>query len=110
MIESSVILFVMLVAGALFIGTRLMAQNARRDPVAERARLHESLAWHEERLRLAKGKNWDYDMINRIAGELAETRGELGAPPARPAASARRETPLSATALFREKTRTAPLG
>ena len=77
MIESSVILFVFLVAGALFVGARLMAQNARRDPVALRLRLHESLVWHEERLRLAKEKNWDYDMINRIAGELAETRAEL---------------------------------
>jgi len=37
---------------------RLMAQNARRDPVALRARLHDSLVWHEERLRLAKEKNW----------------------------------------------------
>lgn len=77
MIESSVILFVVLVASALFIGSRLMAQNARRDPVALRARLNESLAWHEERLRQAKEKNWDYDMINRIAGELAETQAQL---------------------------------
>ena len=77
MIESSVILFVFLVSGALFLGARLMAQNARRDPVALRARLHESLAWHEERLRLAKEKNWDYDMISRIAGELAETQAQL---------------------------------
>lgn len=77
MIESSVILFVLLVSGALFIGARLMAQNSRRDPVALRARLHESLVWHEERLRRAKEKNWDHDMISRISGELAETRAQL---------------------------------
>ncbi len=93
MIESSVILFVMLVAGALFIGSRLMAQNARRDPVALRARLHESLAWHEERLRLAKEKNWDYDMVSRIAGELAETQAQLARLNARPQPAAARERP-----------------
>jgi hypothetical protein len=77
MIEASVILFVLVVAGSLFIGARLMAQNARKDPVAEIARLHESLAWHEERLRLAKAKNWDYDMVNRITEELEDTRFQL---------------------------------
>jgi hypothetical protein len=77
MIESSVILFVLLSSGALFIGMRLMAQNARRDPVALRARLHDSLVWHEERLRQAKEKNWDHDMISRITGELAETKAQL---------------------------------
>ncbi len=77
MIEASVILFVLVVAGSLFIGSRLMAQNARKDSVAERARLHETLAWHEERLRLAKAKNWDYDMINRITEELDDTRFRL---------------------------------
>lgn len=77
MIEASVILFVLVVAGSLFIGSRLMAQNARKDSVAERARLHETLAWHEERLRLAKAKNWDYDMVNRITEELDDTRFRL---------------------------------
>lgn len=77
MIEASVILFVLLVAGSLFIGSRLMAQHARKDAAAERARLHESLAWHEERLRQAKAKNWDYDMINRITEELDDTRFRL---------------------------------
>jgi hypothetical protein len=77
MIEASVILFVLVAAGSLFIGARLMAQNARKDPAAEMARLHESLAWHESRLRQAKAKNWDYDMINRITEELEETRFQL---------------------------------
>ena len=85
MIESSVIVFVFLVAGVLFIGSRLMAQNARRDLVALRARLHESLTWHEERLRRAKEKNWDSDMVGRIAGELAETQAQLAQLNAAPA-------------------------
>lgn len=77
MIEASVILFVVLVAGSLFIGARLMAQNSRKDVAAEKARLHESLAWHEERLRMAKQKGWDYDMVNRITEQLDETRFQL---------------------------------
>jgi hypothetical protein len=87
MIEASVILFVFLVAGSLFVGARLMAQNVRSNPAAELARLHDSLAWHEERLRQAKQKNWDYDMINRIAGELAETRARLASLNAGPGAA-----------------------
>lgn len=77
MIEASVILFVVMAAGSLFVGSRLMAQNARKDSAAERARLHESLAWHEERLRQAKAKHWDYDMINRITEEMDDTRFRL---------------------------------
>ena len=77
MIEAGVILFVLVAVGSLFIGSRLMAQPARKDAVAERARLHASLAWHEERLRQAKVKNWDYDMINRITEEMDDTRFRL---------------------------------
>jgi hypothetical protein len=77
MIEAGVILLVFLFVGALFIGSRLIAHNSRRNPAAELARLHESLAWHEARLRQAKQKNWDYDMINRITEELDDTRFRL---------------------------------
>jgi hypothetical protein len=77
MIEASVILFVLLVAGFLFIGARLMAQNTRKDVMAEQARLRASLAWHEERLRQAKLKNWDYEMIHRISEQLDDTRFQL---------------------------------
>ena len=77
MIESSVILFVLLVSGALFIGARLMKQNARSNPTAELARLRESLAWHEERLRQARLKNWDHDMVDRITAQLEDTREQL---------------------------------
>lgn len=77
MIESSVIAFVLLVSAGLFIAMRLMAQNARNNPGAERARLQTSLAWHEERLRNAQQKNWDHDMVARITHQVEETRQRL---------------------------------
>jgi hypothetical protein len=77
MIESSVLLFIFLVSGALFIGARLMAQNARKNPTVELARLQESLVWHEERLRQAHLKKWDHDMVERITAQLEETRRQL---------------------------------
>jgi hypothetical protein len=77
MIEAGVILMVLLVAALLFVVLRVAAQKARGNPAAEIARLHESLAWHEQRLRVAKAKNWDYDMINRITEELDDTRFRL---------------------------------
>jgi hypothetical protein len=77
MIESSVLLFLFLVSGALFIGARLMAQNARKNPAVELARLQESLVWHEERLRQAQLKKWDHDMVERITAQLEETRQQL---------------------------------
>ena len=77
MIEAGVILLVFLVAGLLFVLSRGSAQNSRRNPAAELERLHETLARHEQRLRLAKAKHWDYDMINRITEELDDTRFQL---------------------------------
>jgi hypothetical protein len=77
MIEASVILLALGATVAFFIASRVKAQNARKDTAAERARLHETLAWHEQRLRLAKAKHWDYAMINRITDELDDTRFRL---------------------------------
>lgn len=77
MIEASVIRSVLVAAWSLCTASRAMARNAPEDTAAERARLHESLAWHEERLRLAKAKHWDYAMINRITEELDGTRFRL---------------------------------
>ena len=77
MIESGVIALLVLVSGGLFLAKRLMAQNARNNPAAERARLQQSLGWHEERLRNAQAKNWDHDMIARIAAQVEETRRQL---------------------------------
>jgi hypothetical protein len=77
MIEGLAILFVFMTAALIYLGARVQAQNASRDPRAEAARLQESLIWHEERLRLAKEKNWDDGMINQIAGQLDEIQGKL---------------------------------
>src|SRR6267154_1722907 len=93
MIETSVILFVFLTAGGLFLVARLSAQNARSNPAAERARLQESLAWHEERLQRAKEKNWDYDMINRITEEMEDIRFRLASLNTLPVSAGRRDRP-----------------
>jgi len=77
MIEALAILVVFLTAALIYLSAQMQAQSARRDPVAELARLQESLVWHDERLRLAKEQRWDDDMINRIAGQRAEILGEL---------------------------------
>lgn len=77
MIESTVITLLLLVSGGLFLAMRIMAQNARNNPAAERARLQQSLVWHEERLRDAQSKNWDHDMIARITAQVEDTRQRL---------------------------------
>jgi hypothetical protein len=77
MIVASVILLVLLTSGSLFFGSRLLAQKARESAAAERARLHETLVWHEQRLRQAKAKHWDYNLINKITEELDDTRFRL---------------------------------
>lgn len=77
MIEGITILAVFLAAAGFFIVTRLHAQEARRNPVAERTRLEESLVWHTERLRRAKEKQWDPEMIRSIAHQLAEVQAQL---------------------------------
>jgi hypothetical protein len=77
MIEALAILVVFLTAALIYLGAQMQAQSARRDPVAELARLRESLVWHDERLRLAKENQWDAEMISRIAGQRAEISGQL---------------------------------
>jgi hypothetical protein len=86
MIEGTAILVVFLTAALIFIAVRLQAQNARRNPLAEAARLRESVVWHEQRLRTAREKKWDTAMIDQIAEQLAEAEYQLArvnaAPPA----------------------------
>jgi hypothetical protein len=77
MIESLAILAVFLIAALIYLGARLQAQGERRNPAAELARLQESLAWHEDRLRRAKEKQWDDGMIRPIAEQLAEIQAKL---------------------------------
>lgn len=77
MVAVSVTLLVCFVIGAVFIGGRLIAQNARKDAAREVERLRESLAWHEERLRQAKLRGWDYARVKRISDQLDDTRFQL---------------------------------
>jgi hypothetical protein len=76
MIETSLILSLLLVGG-LYLAARLAKQNARRDPAVEKARLHESLAWHQARLERAQAHNWDEQMIAGIRTQLAEVQDRL---------------------------------
>lgn len=84
MFEGSIILLVLLVAVSLLVGARLRARNRRQDVAAETARLHKSLAWYEERLRLAKQKHWNYELIRKITEQLEDTRFQLAQINSRP--------------------------
>ncbi len=75
--EAAVIIFVPLVAAAIYLGARFSASGRPASPQEELRQLHEQLAWHEDRLRRAKEKNWDDSMIAQIAAQLADTRGQL---------------------------------
>jgi uncharacterized protein YneF (UPF0154 family) len=76
MIETSIILSILLVGG-MFLAARLAKHNARRNPAVEKARLRESLAWHEARLARAQAHNWDEQMVAGIKTQLAEVRERL---------------------------------
>jgi len=77
MIVASVIFLALLAAGSFFVGSRLLARKVRESAAAERARLHDALVWHEQRLSQAKAKHWDYSTINKITEELDDTRFRL---------------------------------
>jgi hypothetical protein len=94
MIEGMAILAVFLIAALIYIAVRLQSQNDRRNPQAEAARLRESVAWHEQRLRTAREKKWDVAMIDQIAEQLADAEYQLArVNAASPAAS--RQNPWS---------------
>ena len=76
MIESSIILSLLLITG-MFLAARLAKQNSRRDPVKEKARLLESLAWHEKRLARAQADKWDEQMLAGVKTQLAEVQDRL---------------------------------
>ena len=75
--EALIIPIVFAVAAAVYLSARFQAQSVRLSPQQELAQLRERLAWHEDRLRQAREKYRDADMIDRIAGELSDTRREL---------------------------------
>jgi hypothetical protein len=75
--EAAVILFVPLVAAAIYLGARFSAAGRPASPQEELQQLRERLAWHEDRLRRAREKNWDESMTGPIAEQLADTRRQL---------------------------------
>ena len=75
--EAVVILLVPLIAAAVYLSARFQAEGIAINPQQELAQLQERLAWHEDRLRRAREKNWDDVMVGQIAGQVAETRNEL---------------------------------
>lgn len=87
--EAVVILFVPMVAIAVYLMARFQSQGAKLSPQEETARLREQLAWHEQRLRNAKEKKWDASMIGQIADQLADTEYQLARVNAAQAASRR---------------------
>ena len=72
-----VVIIVPLIALAIYLGARFSAQGRPASPQEQVAQLREQLAWHEDRLRRAKAKNWDDFMISQIAAQLADTQGRL---------------------------------
>lgn len=72
--EALVILIVPLVA--LFIGAVAFFQPRPSDPVAERARVDQHIAWLEDRLAHAREKNWDEQMMENLHAQLAAARHE----------------------------------
>ena len=75
--EAFVIVLVPLVAAAIYLGARFSASGRPANRQEELQRLREQLAWHEDRLRRAREKNWDESMISQIATQLADTRRQL---------------------------------
>ena len=75
--EAVVILLVPLIAAAVYLSARFQGEGIAVNPQQELVQLRERLAWHEDRLRQAREKNWDDAMVEQIAGQLAETRDEL---------------------------------
>lgn len=67
---------------ALIIGAVAVFAPRPKDPVAERARIDEHIAWLESRLAHAREGNWDEQMLHNLHLQLAEARREQRALPA----------------------------
>ena len=75
MFEATLVLFVVVAAAIALVLTRVM--KPRLDPVKEKARLEQHIAWLEERQQHAAQQRWDDEMKRRIDTQLAEARDEL---------------------------------
>lgn len=61
---------------ALIIGAVAFFAPRPKDPVAERARLDERIAWLEDRLTHARADHWDEQMMHNLHAQLEEARRE----------------------------------
>lgn len=75
--EALVIVFVPLIALGIYVISRFQTHGLPRNAEEEMAELRQRLAWHEQRLRHAREKNWDRDMIHQISEQLEDTRFQL---------------------------------
>jgi len=83
--EALAILFILVVAGGVYLYARVQAGNpARRNADEDRARLERHEAWLRQRLELAERERWGADMVRGIESELHTTRERLAAMPPEP--------------------------
>lgn len=61
---------------ALLIGAMAYFAPRPRDPVAERARLAERIAWLEDRLTHARAGKWDEQMMANLNDQMETARRE----------------------------------
>jgi len=61
---------------AALIGLMAVFAPRPKDPVAERARVDERIAWLEERLTHARAGNWDEQMMANLQAQLETARSE----------------------------------
>lgn len=64
---------------ALFLGAWAILAPRTLDPVAERARVDQHIAWLEQSLVRARQDNWDELMIANLLDKLADARREQSA-------------------------------
>jgi hypothetical protein len=64
---------------ALLVGAWAILAPRPVDPVAERVRVDQHIAWLEDRLVHARAGNWDEQMMANLLDQLEEARGKQSA-------------------------------
>lgn len=75
--EALVLVFVPLIALGIYVISRFQTHGLPRNAQEEIAELRQRLSWHEQRLRHARERNWDREMIHQISEQLEDTRFQL---------------------------------
>jgi hypothetical protein len=76
-IEGISILVVGLIAGLVFVATRLNSRSIWASAQEERKHWEDRIAGHEEKLRLAREQRWDEVMVGLTEERLSEARRQL---------------------------------